>query len=170
MTATNDKGDIAKLWKMVKHIKIAMLTTQESDGSLRSRPMHSHQVDDDGDIWFFTKASDHKSFEIRQHHQVNLAYAEPDDQNYVSVSGTAELVRDRSRIEAMWSEPLRAWFPRGTDDPDVALIRVRPDYAEYWDSPSSTLVHLYGYAKAVVTGDSPKPGDNAKIDLGRAPR
>jgi hypothetical protein len=60
---------------------------------------------------------------------------------------------------------MRAWFPKGTDDPQIALIRVHPAKGEYWDSPSSTLVHLYGYAKAVVTGESPKPGDQAKVNL-----
>lgn len=154
-----------KLYDLIKDVRIAMMTTVDTDGSLRSRPMHSQAADKNGDLWFFTKASAHKNDEIGREHRVNLSYADTSAQTYVSVSGHAELVRDRAKIDELWSEPLRAWFPNGKDDPDVALIRVRPDKAEYWDSPSSTMVHLYGYAKAALTGEPPHPGENAKLDL-----
>jgi len=75
-------------------------------------------------------------------------------------------VRDRSRIDATWAEPMRAWFPNGKDDPQIALIRVHPTKGEYWDSPSSTMVHLYGYLKASVTGKPPTElSDTAKVNL-----
>jgi len=76
------------------------------------------------------------------------------------------IVRDRARIEEKWSEPLKAWFPDGKDDPQIALIRVHPERGEYWDSPSSTLIHLYGYAKAAFTGSSPtEMTDQKKVNL-----
>ena len=104
-------------------------------------------------------------FEVRRTHRVGLAFAEPKKQDYVSVSGEAELVRDRAKAGELWSEPLKTWFPQGLDDPDLALIRVRVDKAEYWDAPSSTMVHLYGYVKSQVTGEPPHPGDNKKVAL-----
>jgi hypothetical protein len=58
---------------------------------------------------------------------------------------------------------MSTWFPQGPDDPEVALLKVSVDQAEYWDSPSSTMVYAYGYVKAKLTGQSPDPGDNAKI-------
>lgn len=166
--AQQSSGDPQKVYDMIKDVRVAMMTTIDTDGSLRSRPMYSMKPDERGDLWFFTRASAHKTDEIDQEHRVNLAYAEPDDQNYVSVSGYAQIVRDRGRIDQFWSEPLRAWFPQGKDDPDIALVKVRPEKAEYWDSPSSTLVHMVGYAKAALTGKPPHPGDNAKVDLERA--
>lgn len=166
MTTHRDAGDDAqKVYDLIKDIRVAMMTTVDTDGSLRSRPMHSLQPDAQGALWFFTRASAPKTGEIEREHRVNLAFADLDDQNYVSVSGYAQVVRDRDRIDQFWSEPMRAWFPKGKSDPDIALVKVRPEKAEYWDSPSSTIVHMYGYAKAVVTGESPNPGDNAKVDL-----
>jgi general stress protein 26 len=154
-----------KLYELIKDVKIAMMTTVDTDGTLHSRPMHSQEADEHGDLWFFTQIQSPKITEVSRDNEVNLAYSEPKTQTYVSVSGKAEIVRDKAKIEEKWSEPLRAWFPEGTDDPQIALIRVHPAKGEYWDSPSSTLVHLYGYAKAVVTGEQPKPGDQAKVNL-----
>jgi general stress protein 26 len=69
-------------------------------------------------------------------------------------------------IKDKWSEPLRTWFPEGKDDPQLALIRVHPERGEFWDSPSSTVMYLYGYAKAALTGASPTElADVRKVDL-----
>ena len=104
--------------------------------------------------------------EIAKDRQVNLAYADPDEQHYVSISGVGEVVRDRARIDEKWSEGLRTWFPDGKDDPAIALIRVKPVRGEYWDSPSSTLVHLYGTIKATLTGQPPTElGEQKKVNL-----
>ncbi len=153
-----------KLYDLIKDMKIAMMTTVDTDGTLHSRPMHSQQADEHGDLWFFTKLPSPKLTEISRDSEVNLAYSDPDRQHYVSVSGKAEIVRDRAKIAEMWSEGMRTWFPGGQDDPTIALIRVHPARGEYWDSPNSTVLHLYGYVKAAVTGESPKP-EQEKVDL-----
>jgi general stress protein 26 len=154
-----------KLYGLIKDVKIAMMTTVDMDGTLHSRPMHNQEADEHGDLWFFTQIQSPKITEISRDNEVNLAFSDPGSQTYVSVSGKAEIVRDKAKIEEKWSEPLRAWFPKGVDDPQIALLRVHPAKGEYWDSPSSTLVHLYGYAKAAITGQPPHPGDQKKVDL-----
>ena len=83
---------------------------------------------------------------------MNVSYADSHKQNYVSLSGTASLVDTPSVVKGHWSEAMRTWFPKGSDDPEVALLKVDVTQAEYWDAPSSTMVHLYGYVKAVATG------------------
>ena len=159
-----DDPHAQKLYDLIKDMKIAMMTTVDTDGTLHSRPMHSQKADEHGDLWFFTKIQSPKITEISRDSEVNLAYSDPDRQHYVSISGKAEIVRDRSKIDAMWSEGMRTWFPDGKDDPTIALIRVHPARGEYWDSPNSTVLHLYGYVKAAVTGDSPKP-EQEKVNL-----
>ena len=155
-----------KLYSLIKDVKICMMTTVEPDGSLHSRPMYCMEADEAGDLWFFTRLQSPKVMEISQDGQVNLGYANPSKQDYVSVSGRAEIVRDRAKIDEKWSEPLRAWFPDGKDDPQIALLRVHPQKGEYWDSPSSALIHLYGYAKAALTGSSPtEMSDQKKVSL-----
>lgn len=156
----------AKLYELIKDTKVAMMTSVEPDGSLHSRPMHNHTVDDAGDFWFFSRARTTKIEELKKDRQVNLAYSDPSNQNYVSVAGVAEIVTDTAKVKELWSEGLRTWFPAGPDDPNIALIRVHPSGGEYWDSPSQTVLQLYGYAKARLTGTPPNElSDNKKVSL-----
>ncbi|WP_029011412.1 pyridoxamine 5'-phosphate oxidase family protein [Azospirillum halopraeferens] len=166
MASTPSNHDAAgTLWSLIKGLRVAMMTTIHEDGTLRSRPMAtlSHAGFDDATLWFFTRAHSTKTHEVAAHRQVNLAYADPGDQTYVSVSGIAELETDRERIKSLWREPLATWFPKGVDDPEIALIRVKVESAEYWDAPSSLMVHAYGYARAKLTGEPPKPGDHGTV-------
>ncbi|MGY2052008.1 pyridoxamine 5'-phosphate oxidase family protein [Methylobacterium sp. JK268] len=159
-----DHEGAQKLFSLIKDVKVAMMTTVDAQGQLRSRPMWSQEADDQGDLWFFVKLDAPVTGEISRDSQVNLAYADPSNQNYVSVSGKAEIVRDKATIESKWNESLKTWFPKGKDDPEVTLIRVHPEKGEYWDSPNATMLHLYGYVKAAVTGESPKTEKKA-VDL-----
>ena len=160
-----DQDQRDKLWSMMSSAKIAMLTT-EDDGHLRARPMAASQREFDGTLWFFTREHSAKVEEVRSEHRVGVTYADPDAQNYVSLSGTATLVRDRAILDAHWSEILTTWFPDGKDDPDLALLRVDVTAAEYWDAPNSKLLHAYGYLKAKLTGVPPEGGENEKIGVG----
>jgi general stress protein 26 len=103
--------------------------------------------------------------EVKQDQRVGVTYADPSKQDYVSLSGRAQLVRDKAAIDAHWGEAMRTWFPKGKDDPDIALLKVDITMAEYWDAPNSTMVHAYGYLKAVVTGEPPHPGGNEKVSF-----
>ena len=164
-TDTTRDEMISKLAKLIKDIRFAMLTTAEADGTLRSRPMGTQQVEFDGDLWFFTGADSGKVHEIQHDQHVNVSYAAPEDNRYVSVSGTAQLVRDQSKIKELWNPLLKAWFPNGPDDPNIALLKINVHEAEYWDSPSSTMVQLIGFAKAVATGKRYDGGENEKLSL-----
>jgi general stress protein 26 len=136
-------AELARLASLVRQMKVAMLTTIEPDGSLRSRPLQTVELDQAGRLWFFTHAHSPKSAEIEAHdHQVNLSYADPRDEDYASISGTARLVSDREKMGELWDARLAAWFPRGLDDPDLALLEVRIDKAEYWDQPHSENVKI----------------------------
>ena len=156
---------IKKLAEMIKGIRVTMMTTVEEDGSLRSRPMATQQTEFDGNLWFFTGASSPKIDEVQQDQHVNLSYADPDSNRYVSLSGTAKLVSDKQKAKELWNPFVKAWFPKGLDDPELALLKVTIDSAEYWDSPSSKMVQLAGLAKALITGKPIKGGENEKLDL-----
>jgi general stress protein 26 len=157
--------DADKLWSLIKEAKFAMLVTEDGP-HLRGRPMAASQGGFDGTLWFFTRASSHKVSEVQAHPRVCVTYAEPSSQDYVSLSGTASLVRDKAEIDRRWSPLLKAWFPDGKDDPDVALLKITVQEAEYWDSPNSKIVQLYSYVKASLTGTPPQLGDNVKVEIG----
>jgi general stress protein 26 len=161
----DQKENLQKLIDKIKDIDIAMMTTVEDDGSLRSRPMRNQQIREDGAIWFFTGYESEKSHEIEHDAHVNLSYANPSDNLYVSVSGKASLTKDKAKIEELWTPAMKAWFPGGKDDPNIGLIKVTIDKAEYWDSPNSAVVHLIGVVKATLTGEQYKTDENKKINL-----
>ena len=154
-----------KLRELIHDVKFAMLTTTDTDGTLRSRPMATQKDEFDGDLWFFTGRSSHKVAEIDADHRVNLSYSDPGSSKYVSVSGTARLVQDAAKAEKMWTPAYKAWFPNGLEDPDLCLLRVTPTQAEYWDTPGSVVVHAIGFVKAIATGQRTNPGQHEKLDL-----
>ncbi|MCC9605314.1 pyridoxamine 5'-phosphate oxidase family protein [Blastopirellula sp. JC732] len=117
---------------LIDNIRHAMLVTTDSEGQLRSRPMCTAGHKFDGDIWFVTCADDPKVGEIAAHPQVNVCYGSPTHDDFVSLSGSAEIVKDRKKIEALWNDHLNDWFPDGFETPNLALIRVDVHEAEYW--------------------------------------
>lgn len=137
-----EQKDLEKLNEMIKDIRIAMLTTHDQEGFLRSRPMVTQQAPFDGILWFFTRASGETSAEIRNNQKVNLSYADHDKSIYVSLAGEAEIVRDSQKARTLWNTFVQAWFPNGPEDPDLALLKVTVQQAEYWDSPSSKMVTM----------------------------
>ncbi|MEJ7617859.1 MAG: pyridoxamine 5'-phosphate oxidase family protein [Pyrinomonadaceae bacterium] len=152
-TEQSHNEDVQKLREMIKGIEIGMLTTVDDDGTLRSRPMSTNgEVEFDGDLWFFTYGNSHKVFEVQHEPQVNVSFASDKSNQYVSMSGTARLVRDRQKIAELWKPQLKAWFPKGTDEPDIALLNVSVTKAEYWDSPGGMVAHAIGLVKALATG------------------
>lgn len=155
---------IEKLKGMLEGIDFAMLTTI-AHGKFRSRPMSTQEMDEDGNLWFFTSDETHKVDEIEADDRVLVAYSAPDDNTYVSVFGHAKIVRDQAKIDELWNPVHKAWFPEGKDDPHLCLLKITIEEAEYWDSPNSKLVELAGFVKALVTGQEAEGGDYGKIKL-----
>jgi general stress protein 26 len=155
---------IEKLNGLIKEMDFAMLTTNDG-GVLRSRPMQTQDFDFDGDLWFFTSSNTHKAEEIERDNRVNVSYASPGDNSYISVSGRASLVKDREKIDEYWSDILKAWFPEGKDTPELVLLKVEVEQAEYWDAPSSKVAQALGFLKALATGERADVGENEKVNL-----
>ena len=154
-----------KLSALIKDIGTAMLTTVAPDGSLRSRPMATQgRGMENGEIWFFTADNSGKVSEIESEHEVNLAYAEPKDQRYVSLSGRARVMRDLERARRLWSPELKTWFPGGPEDAHLALLRVRVHSAEYWDAPSGRMATLVAGVRTRLAGENaPAPAEHEKV-------
>lgn len=159
------KNDLEKLGALMKGIKFAMLTTVEEDGSLRSRPMTTQDVEFDGDLWFFTGFHSPKVWEARKNQKVNVAYSDPGNSKYISVSGTATVTQDRSKMQELWKPAYKVFFPKGLDDPELALLKVNVEQAEYWDSASTALGRAFNFARAYISKDPSKLGDHAKVSL-----
>ena len=156
---------IARLAELIKDVRIAMLTTTRPDGRLVSRPLGTQEVEFDGDLWFATGADSAKVAEIAAHPFVNVSYASTSANTYVSVSGRAAVLDDRARIEQIWSPAMKLFFPGGKDDPNLRLIHVRADTAEYWDGPGTLVGKALTFLLTAVTDDPPSLSENELIDL-----
>ena len=161
------------LWSLIEDLRFAMLTTRDAEGRLRGRPMttQNRRPADEHEphpsrLWFFLSLSSETAEDVRRDPRVNLAYASPGKDRYVSVSGSARFVDDPARKQALWSTATEAWFPNGVDDPDVGLLEVSIDGAEFWDVRTSKAMQLAKRAKSALTGERPRAtGIHARIGL-----
>lgn len=148
-----------KIWDLIKRIKVGMLCTQVA-GDLESKPMYLVQDDYDGKIWFYTDLRSEKVFDLLKTNTVNLAFSEPNEQVYVSLTGDAHIIQDRQLIDKFWSPRIAAWFPEGKDSKYIGLIQIDVTRGEHWDSTSSKLMQFYEIVKANLTGKTPELGEN----------
>ncbi|KAL0487304.1 hypothetical protein AKO1_012212 [Acrasis kona] len=168
------KEDIEKLNALIGDIKNAMLTTKDQESEqIRSRPMWTVKEDvagaGSGHLWFFTGKSSVKVDELEKDRRVNVSYSKQENNTWVSIVGKAYHVEDKNKIKELWDDNLKAWFPKGLDDPEISLIRVDIEGAEVWDSHSGVFVRLFGFLKAAITGEvyQPSEEENKKIDLSK---
>lgn len=158
---------ITKLRELIKGIHIAMLSTYNGE-YVHSRPMATQEIEFDGHLWFFTGKDSGKVTEIEKFPMVNISYSSKSNDSYVSVSGTASVVYDRDVIERNWKEFLRAYFPKGKDDPNLICIKVDAVRAEYWDYPSGNVARMIHFVQGVAKGEPANPsqgGENKKINM-----
>ena len=156
------------LWTLIKGIKFGMLTHRHTDGQLHSAPLTTqNKADDEGmALYFFISRKSEMAMCIAKDSNVNVAYAHPGDDRYVSVSGHASIVEDQTKKDYLFTSFAKAWFPGGATDPDMALLQVNIGHAEYWDVKESKMMQLAKMAKAVVTGEPPeKMGEHKEMSL-----
>jgi general stress protein 26 len=160
---TDDSArDTDRAWDLMKKIGFAMLVTHDGD-KLRARPMSAFLEREENAIYFLTDARRHKDEEIARNPGVNLSFANASDQKYVSITGTAAVSNDRAKIRQLFSTPAKAWW-NSAEDPNIRVLKVTPDDAEFWDSPGSVISYVK-MAAAAVTGSRPNIGDNRKVAM-----
>jgi general stress protein 26 len=157
---------LAKLATLIEGIDIAMFTSRTHDGRMLSRPLRAQELDvEAGALWFITDRDSHKATEVQAQPQVNVAFAAPSANTYVSIAGRAQVLFDKARLHALWSPAMGLFYPAGEDDPALCLLRVDIDSAEYWDSPGGVVGNALYLASAALTGDAGVLSENARMDL-----
>jgi len=167
-TPEDSAAERERLWSLIKDIRFAMFTARHSNGHLHSRPMTTQNkaIDEDSSLWFFMSRSREPVSDLALQAQVNVAYADPDSDRYVSVSGTAAVVEDMAKKRRLWSKLAEAWFPAGVEDPDLALVQVQITHASYWDVKDSKIVQKFKMARAAITGHPPQDmGEHATVRM-----
>lgn len=165
---TDNLQSRARLWDLIKDIRFAMFSSRHANGHIHSRPMTTQNsaLDEDASLWFFMSRRGEPVADITGDPIVNISYADTSEDRYVSVSGTAAVVEDAAKKQALWSKAAAAWFEGGVTDPDLALVQVRIIHANYWDIDASKVTQLFHIATAIITGQRPAVlGEHARIDM-----
>jgi general stress protein 26 len=164
--ADTEQAQREKVKELIKDARICMLTTMTGDGRHVSRPMALQDVEFDGDLWFFTYSDSDLVEQIGSNPQVNVAFSDSGQHAWISISGTAARTDDPAKAKELWNPMLKAWFPDGLETPNLTLVKVHGETAEYWEAAhSSRVVTMLGYAKAAVTGKMPDAGENETVRL-----
>lgn len=153
-----------KLLNLIEDQNMVMLTTQQMDGNLKSRPMGVSEINEDGTIWFFSNENSCKANEIEEHSLVNLSISDTQKQIYVTISGIASIIHDEAKMKELMTPMVKAWFPKGLDDPSISLIKVEMDKAAYWTNEENKLTQLFELGKAWMTGEQAEIGEHKTID------
>jgi general stress protein 26 len=159
--AVVSERDVERLWELMESISFCLLTNW--DGRiLHARPMGAVLRREENAIYFFTDARAHKDNEIAQYSQVCLGFADTSSQKYVSVSGTAEIMFDIDKMKELWTISAKAWWG-SADNPDVRLLKITPQQAEFWDAPGNLVSNLR-VAFSLMKGSPPNhTGEHQKV-------
>jgi general stress protein 26 len=156
----------ARLREILEDAGMVMMTTRALDGALHTRPMSVARVGDDGTMYFATSVESAKIEELRADPRADVAFQSRTQ--YATVHGDARVSQDAALIAALWQDSWKMWFPRGKDDPSIAIVILHPSRGEYWDqSGARGLSFLYRAAKALVTGEPVefKPEDHGTVQM-----
>jgi general stress protein 26 len=154
-----------KIAELAKGIHIAMMSTVAPDGSISSRPMAIQDEPFDGTMWFLTRVTSEKIDEVEQDQHVTLTFAEPANSKYLTLKGHAAVNQDKSKIHELWNPMYKAWFPKGEDDPQIAVLRVNVEEGDYWEASSSKLIMKARYLVAAATGGSVPVGEAGHVTV-----
>jgi general stress protein 26 len=152
-----------KIGELVKGIHIAMMTTVAKDGTMSSRPMAVQDKPFDGTLWFLTRSTSEKVGEVEEDRHVTLTFAEPSHSKYLALKGKAIVSGDRGKIKELWNPMYKAWFPKGEDDPEIAVLRVDVSEGDYWEATSGKIVMMVKYAVATATGKKVEMGEAGHV-------
>jgi len=160
--SNDNASNVERAWELMKKIGFAMLVTRDGD-KLRARPMSAYLQRDENAIYFLTDVRRHKDDEIARNPTINLSFADPSSQKYVSLTGSAVVSNDRAKIKELFSTPAKAWWD-SAEDPNIRVLKIMPDDAEFWDSPG-TIISYAKMAAAAISGTRPDVGENRKVSM-----
>ncbi len=168
---------VEELYGLIDEMETAMMTTQQADGQLVTRPMATQTQAGIGDLYFVTDVNSKKVEDLRQNPQINLGYLNSSNYEWVSVSGEATVSQDRAKIKELYQPDWKAWFgdeggenDGGPDDPRLALIVVDASSVRYNKALNSKPVSFVKYAVGMVRGEMPELSREERLGDGELPR
>lgn len=158
------ENHVEKLKELVGKCRVGMLGTQHDD-TFQFRPMSHVDIDDEGKIWFFVSLEAEKAEQVRESPKVFLTYANENENMYLSIDGLAFLNTDKAKMKELFNVYVKAWFPQGLSDPNIALLVVHPLEIEYWISDEGKIMTYFKMLSAAMVGTTPSGSTHKKISL-----
>jgi len=155
------------LWKLIKDIRFAMLTHRHPDGKLHSHPLttQNRSLEPGEPLCFFVSKKTELGQRLMADGNVCVTYADHDKDIYVSVSGQAKINDDLAAKKHLFNALAKAWFPGGAEDPDLELVELAIQDAEYWNVTESKTTQVLKMATAAVTGHQPHLGEHRELHV-----
>lgn len=145
----------SNLYELVKGFDVAMLVTHQSK-EMHARPMVIARLDKGMDAYLLTDTDSVKVEEIDKNPHALLTFQST--KQFASVKGAITIDHDRALLKTMWKETWKIWFPKGMDDPSVAVLKFTALEGEYWNNSGlQGLKYVFDATKAYISGERPKP-------------
>ena len=156
---------VKKIKDFVNDIKVCMFCTNVTHLPFRTRPMSTLEVDEEGNLWFFSAKSSDKNDEIKNDDTVQLIYSKNSDVHFLTITGKATIVEDQAKKDELWNPIVKAYFPEGKDDPNLSLVKIKPEAAHYWDTINGKMITWFKMAASAVTGNQNNVGVEGKLKV-----
>ena len=163
----DERASHETLWELIKDTRFCMLAHRHADGTLHSHPLTTQNkaLDEGASLYFFVSRRSEVGQRLQADGNVNLAYANPGKDTWVSITGTARVLDDLAKKRELFNVFAKAWFPGGPEDPDMELVEVRIHEAEYWNVKENQLLQVLKMFKSAVTGNPPHMGEHKELDF-----
>lgn len=141
-----------KIKELAEKADICLFTTNLTQLPLTTRPMSTRAVDENGDLWFFSRKGSNKNEEITADNRVQLFFSNNSSYEFLTLYGTATIIKDDAKAKELWSAIAKTWFNEGYDDPELTLLKIVPKDGHYWDTKDGKIISLFKMVAGAITG------------------
>jgi general stress protein 26 len=133
---------VERLRELVDPAPVCMFASRLGQIPAHVCPMQVQEVDEDGDLWFFSGSDSEHNGHLELDPQVQLFFSNPDADEYLTIHGVAHVLRDAEKVRDLWKPMVKEWFPEGREDPRLTLLRVEPLSAHCWKTRDGRPVSM----------------------------
>ncbi|GAA4088038.1 pyridoxamine 5'-phosphate oxidase family protein [Mucilaginibacter panaciglaebae] len=157
---------IAKLKQLAEGAATCFFVSNIKTGlPVSARPMTVQDVDDEGNLWFLMANDSNTYHELEAEPLAQLFFQGSKYSDYLNVYGLVELSRDKEKIKQFWKATLNTWFTEGENDPRIAVVKVEPTEAHYWDNKNGNAVAFIKQLAGAAIGKTLDDSVEGKLDI-----
>jgi len=162
----NGPEAIEKLKYLAEDAKTCFFISNIKTGlPVSARPMTVQQVDDEGNLWFLM-ANDSETYnELQSEPLAQLFFQGSKYSDYLNVYGLITLSDDKEKIKEFWNPVLKTWFTDGVDDARIAVVKLEPTEAYYWDNKHGNAIAFIKQLAGAAIGKTLDDSIEGKITV-----